>query len=125
MVALNSKSSEQIGRRIKQARNEVRLTQEQLADSVPISSSYMALIELGKRTASTPVLLAIADRLSITIDYLLTGNTEKIDEMQFIQWTELTKHRSVREIKAAYTIVREFFETIDTLHTYEADEKSK
>jgi transcriptional regulator with XRE-family HTH domain len=43
------KSQKQIGKVLKKARKELKLTQEQVADKVGISSNYYSMIERGER----------------------------------------------------------------------------
>lgn len=51
---------ESMGKRIRELRNTQNKTQEVFADMIHISSSYLALIEQGKRTASLDVVAQIA-----------------------------------------------------------------
>ena len=66
--------NKELGNRIKKARLHQNLTQEQLAEMLDISVSYVSLIERGSRNATVETLLAIAD-----------------------VWQELTKNRTVEE----------------------------
>ena len=51
---------ESMGKRIRELRNTQNKAQEVFADMIHISSSYLALIEQGKRTASLDVVAQIA-----------------------------------------------------------------
>ena len=62
---------ENFGARIKEARNEKDLTQEQLAEKVGISTVYMGEIERDIKQPSLSVLLDIAEALDVSVDYLL------------------------------------------------------
>lgn len=44
------------------------LTQQQLAETVGISTPYLSQIETSKRTGTTEVLLAVAKALNVTLD---------------------------------------------------------
>lgn len=60
-----------LGKRIKLERQKNNLTQEQLAEKVDISSSYMGQIERGERNVTIDNLIRIANVLNVSIDYLL------------------------------------------------------
>lgn len=59
--------------RIKQIRNEKKITAKELAAYVNVAESTMSLYENGKREPDYKTLLKIAQYLNVTIDYLL-GN---------------------------------------------------
>lgn len=52
------------------------LTQQQLAESVAISTPYLSQIETNKRTGTTEVLLAIAKALKVTLDDIVLQSAE-------------------------------------------------
>ena len=68
---------ESMGKRIRELRNTQNKTQEVFADMIHISSSYLALIEQGKRTASLDVVAQIAYTCHVSVDYLLFGSLIK------------------------------------------------
>lgn len=60
-----------IARRIKAARKQAGLTQEQLAEKIDISTNAVAKLENNLMTASLQTLVNIANALGIGMDYLL------------------------------------------------------
>ncbi|MEW2292733.1 tetratricopeptide repeat protein [Streptomyces sp. NPDC006743] len=64
--------AEGLGGRIRTLRTRRGLKQQDLA-SADASTSYISLIESGKRVPSPAVLAAIAEKLGTSTDYLLTG----------------------------------------------------
>lgn len=60
-----------VGRRIKEARDAAKLTQEQLAEKVNLSSSHMSVIERGVKAPRLETLVEIANALGVTADSLL------------------------------------------------------
>jgi transcriptional regulator with XRE-family HTH domain len=66
----------QMGARIRKARNEAGINQQQLADRAGLTRSTISLIECGRRDAQARSLLAIASALEITPDDIL-GTREK------------------------------------------------
>jgi transcriptional regulator with XRE-family HTH domain len=65
---------EQIGLRIREARREQRLTQEQLAHAVGVSRSAVAQWETGRAGQITGNLTRIAQVLSVGVEYLTHGD---------------------------------------------------
>lgn len=71
-----------MGERIAQLRRMHGLSQAKLACTLGLSTSTIAMYEQGRREPSVPILIALADALGVTIDYLLTGHppqSPKID----------------------------------------------
>lgn len=66
-----------MGIRIKELRTEQKMTQEMFSNQIHISTSYLALIENGRRTATIDVLAQIAKVCRVSIDYLLFGKHEE------------------------------------------------
>ncbi len=60
-----------IGRAIRFARTARGLSQQDLALQISISSSYLSLVEAGKKDPSLPMIRAIARGLSISEDVLV------------------------------------------------------
>ena len=60
-----------LGKKIRRRRNELDLTQEELADKVGISRVYAGYIEQGRHTPSLEVLEKIAKTLKIRLSELL------------------------------------------------------
>lgn len=72
-----------IGRRIKSARNEQNLTQEELADKINVSVAFMSRVERGNSKINLQRLTQIAEILMVSPGYLLTGsNTASKDYLR-------------------------------------------
>ena len=67
--------------RIKEARERVGLTQKELADSLGIKPSTFNGYEKGTHDPKSDILMAIADKCGVTVDFLL-GVKEKAPAMQ-------------------------------------------
>lgn len=61
------------GRRIKQLRLSNGLTQEQLAEKMNVTSTYIVKIENSHRTGSIEFSVELADCFGVSLDYLLLG----------------------------------------------------
>ena len=60
-----------IGSRIKEAREQAHLTQEELAEIVDISPTHMSVIERGVKTPKLDTFVKIANALNLSADALL------------------------------------------------------
>jgi len=65
--------NEAIGNRIRQGREALELTRDQLAELLGISSYYLGQLERGERQMSLPVLVKISEKLHVSLDYLVLG----------------------------------------------------
>ena len=60
-----------IGSRLKEAREQAHLTQEELAEIVDISPTHMSVIERGVKTPKLDTFVKIANALHLSADALL------------------------------------------------------
>lgn len=67
---------EALGKRIRQQRKLLKLTQEELAAAAEVSTSYIGHIERGIKHCSLETLVAIANTLGITPDVLLQDSLD-------------------------------------------------
>lgn len=63
-----------LGKRVRETRRQFSLTQEQLAEQVGISASFLGHIERGSRVASIETLVALCNTLRVTPQYLLSAS---------------------------------------------------
>lgn len=62
-----------IGKRIREKRVEIKMSQATLAELADISPQYISHIETGRKKASLGVIANVAIVLDTSVDYLLTG----------------------------------------------------
>ena len=62
-----------MGVRVLLRRRELKITQEQLAERVGVSCSFIGHIERAEKKPSVETVVALCDSLDITADYLLRG----------------------------------------------------
>lgn len=62
-----------VGKRIRDKRKSLGLTQDRLCEIVGISKSFLSEVETGKRNLSSSNLLDLAKALGVSCDYLLVG----------------------------------------------------
>ena len=88
-------------------------TQLQLAETLEISESYVALLEKDKRNPSIEVLIRISEELGVTLDYLVWGNTDDSQAQLYREWCRITGGRNLAQVRSAMKIVEEFFVALD------------
>jgi transcriptional regulator with XRE-family HTH domain len=66
-----------LGARIAALRREAGLNQAQLAAQLKISPSAVGMYEQGRREPSADMLVAMAQAFHVSVDYLLTGQTQE------------------------------------------------
>ena len=69
-----------MGRRIRTVRRQRGLTQEELAEQVGISASFLGHLERGTRVASLETLVALCNTLKVNPDYLLSASLNSLTE---------------------------------------------
>ena len=68
-----------IGRRIRIQRRQLNLTQGELAKLIGVSSYFIGHLERGTRQASLETLVALANVLDVSVDYLLAASLKRTD----------------------------------------------
>lgn len=63
-----------LGKRVRETRRQHHLTQEQLAELIGISASFLGHIERGSRVASMETFVALCNELQVTPQYLLSAS---------------------------------------------------
>ena len=102
----------QIGNKIRQFRIEKKLTQEEFAEEIGISVSYIGQIERGQRKASIQTLESIGSRLEVPLPILIC----ELKEAEHISciWNEKAENLSVEEKQ---TMLKVFEMILDMLNT--------
>lgn len=73
---MNNVNFEKIGKRIRHIRISKNLTQEYLAQKVGVNVSHISNIENNRVKISLSALIATANALDVTVDYLLENEYE-------------------------------------------------
>ena len=71
-----------LGGRIREERLKLNLTQEKLAEDVNLSMAYIGQVERGERSLTLDNLVAVANRLGVTVDYLLSDSITAKDDTE-------------------------------------------
>ena len=59
-----------VGKRIKNLRQEKKMSQQELADAINVACSTVSMYEKGERIPRDQIKLAIANLFGVTVDYL-------------------------------------------------------
>lgn len=93
MRKANAKDKKQSGQRIKAVRHSMRLSQEQMSETLNISVSAYKKIECGENNISVDVLRTMKREMGVSADYLLFGEqeTEENTWLQILNCSEEVK----------------------------------
>ncbi|MCU5414788.1 helix-turn-helix domain-containing protein [Bacillus wiedmannii] len=64
-----------IGKRVKEIRAELKMSQSQFAESIGVSKSLISLIELSRKNPSVETINKIAKKGNVSVDYIM-GRTD-------------------------------------------------
>jgi len=95
-----------VGKRIREERRKQNLTQEQLADKVNVTYSYIGQVERGQKGISLETLVNISNCLGVTVDFLLKDYIDNDDEYLRQLWVRLVKNCSEKELDMIINVVK-------------------
>ncbi|MDU1936423.1 MAG: helix-turn-helix transcriptional regulator [Clostridium sp.] len=102
-----------LGKKIREERLKLNLTQEQLAEKVDISTSYVGQIERGERNISLDTLVNLSNTLGVTIDFLLQDSININEDTLLLQINQLISSRNTKEKEMALDVLKIMFSHID------------
>lgn len=85
-----------MGRRVRDKREALELTQSQLAKEVGVSASFIGHIERGEKKASLETIVSLANALETNLDYLTLGKKERCDG------NDCPLYRDIKRLVIAY-----------------------
>ena len=80
-----------MGSRVRELRTRLKLTQENLAEAVGVSSSFIGHIERGEKKSSLETVSRLAASLGSSMDYIVLGNNVRCDQQSCPLYVDL-KH---------------------------------
>lgn len=102
-----------IGRRIREERLHLNLTQEILAEDVELTTAYIGQVERGERNLTLENLIKVANRLGVTVDYLLSDSVNADKDTTVIQLSQLLNGRTLNEKELAFSLIKTLFAHLD------------
>ena len=95
-----------IGERLKKARKNKNLTQEQLAEKIDVSIAFLSRIERGSSQINLKRLSQICEILDVTEGDILNGVSSKSNKYLDFEFTTLLKNCSSEQQKLIYDIAK-------------------
>lgn len=102
-----------LGKRIKEERLRLNLTQEKLSEKVGISTAYLGQIERGERCITLDKLIPLANYLGVTVDFLLTDYIVTDEDNSLNILTQLFRGKTVEEKELAVNMLKLLFSYTD------------
>ena len=98
-----------LGERIREERLRLHLTQAQLAEAINISDTYMGAIERGERSLTLDTLVRLANRLGVTVDYLMADSVSDSDSNIIEQFKQIIDNQPMERKQMAINVLRTIF----------------
>lgn len=95
-----------IGERLKRARKESHLTQEQLAEKIDVSIAFLSRIERGSSQINLKRLSQICEILNVTEGDILNGVSNKSTKYLDSEFANLLKDCSSEQQRLIYDIAK-------------------
>lgn len=80
---------ENVGNKIRERRNFLKVTQENLANDINVSASFISDIENGRRKMSLETMIKISIALKTSLDYFILDNVKDVKIKNNIKYDEL------------------------------------
>ena len=98
-----------LGKRIREERLRLHLTQAQLAEDIDISDTYMGAIERGERSLTLDTLVRLVNRLGVTVDYMLSDSVSDNDSNIMNQFKQIIDCQPLERKQMAINVLRAIF----------------
>ena len=98
-----------LGKRIREERLRLNLTQAQLAEDIDISDTYMGAIERGERSLTLDTLVRLVNRLGVTVDYILSDSVSDNDDNIMEQFKQIIDCQPLERKQMAINVLRTIF----------------
>lgn len=95
-----------LGKRIREERLRLHLTQEELAEDVNISSAYLGQVERGERHITLDKLIPLSRRLGVSVDFLLSDYIQPNDDVYLSLLRQLLDGRTEQEKALAVNMIK-------------------
>lgn len=95
-----------IGKRIKESRKNLKITQEILAEKVEVAVPYISRIERGEAKVNLKMLMRIAKVLNVDTRYLIDGAVETSEVYLEKEFSELLRGCEPKKRRLLYNIAK-------------------
>ncbi len=103
-----------LGKRIREERRRLNMTQADLADAIDVSPAYVGQIERGEKNATLDKMIKIASSLQVTLDYLLQDYVEDDDDNISRLILQFLHNKTTQEKEMAYRMLLAIFDCYET-----------
>lgn len=103
-----------LGERVRKARKQKRLTQEQLAEACDLSTAHIGHIERGTRALSIESLITLSEVLDVSTDYLLMDMSNS-NEKSFSGILNAMDNADYEKTKKLYSVIKILVDNIEKL----------
>ena len=98
-----------LGKRIREERKRLNLTQAALAEAIDISNTYIGAIERGERSLTLDTLVRLVGRFGVTVDYMLADSVSDCDLNILEQFKQITDRQPLERKQLAIKVLRTIF----------------
>ena len=98
-----------LGKRIREERIKLNLTQAQLAEAIDISDTYLGAIERGERRLTLDTLVKLVNRLGVTVDYMLSDFVSDNNSNILEQFKQIIDGQPLERKQMAINVLRTLF----------------
>lgn len=98
-----------LGKRIREERKRLNLTQAELAEAIDISDTYMGAIERGERSLTLDTLVRLVNRLGVTVDYMLADSVSGSESNIMEQFKQIIDGQPAERRQMALDVLRTIF----------------
>ncbi len=102
----------ELGKRIREARNNAGLTQEVLAEKADIGVMYLGEIERGLKMPSLKIFIKLVEALDISADYLLRNEVSSGRSFVYDEITQKLEGLTPKQRKGAVDILNAYLKTL-------------
>lgn len=102
----------ELGKRIREARNNAGLTQEVLAEKADIGVMYLGEIERGLKMPSLKIFIKLVEALDISADYLLRDEVSAGKTFVYDEITQKLEGLTPKQRKGAVDILNAYLKTL-------------
>lgn len=99
-----------IGARIRAARKKKGMRQEDLAEYIDKSPTYISMLERGRRSAKLKTFVEIITVLEVPADYILSDVVEKGYRARLLQYEEEISKLDIGDREKIYSILDAYLE---------------
>ncbi len=103
---MEKKQLAEIGHRLRQKRNELSLTREQMAELADIGVGFYGQLEVGTSQMSIDTLIKLSRSMHVSMDYIVLGEKDEDTDPNAV--IALLQQCSPRELKLAEQVLKLF-----------------